>query len=119
MFTLLHESETATLPGGTPAEVMDRISENLRILDMHYGADRGVNDYGGCVVYVPHGGESDEDWILQKITGAPPESVDVVKTAEADYIHALYMLGSDYGIVLIMAENSVPARLRDELKRHL
>lgn len=96
-----------------PKEVMNIVDESIQILNENYGEDRDVSrDLGGYVCIV----EDVEEAIYLKeniIKGILPEYVDKISTREDQiYSNALYLLSSDYSIIVI-SKNEVT----DELLR--
>jgi len=119
MFTLLYERHLAErLPESTPQEVREKIAESLKILDENYGDNREIDDNGGYVVYVPH----DEPCSPAKlreleldIGDTLPEFMETIETANGDFIKALYMFSSDYGLVLFIPKKYAPEWLLEEV----
>ena len=80
-----------------PQQVKEVIGENLKILEESYGKERTVEDLGGYIAVV------DEDDIItfkeEILKGTIPEYIDEIEGA--DYISALFLLSSDFAIVVI------------------
>ncbi|MBP1616055.1 MAG: hypothetical protein H6Q13_3503 [Bacteroidetes bacterium] len=90
---------------GLPAEVINTIHEAVSILDNEYGEDRHIdNGYGGYVLVI----ESMEELTFLKelhldIESTIPEYVDVINCNNGQvYTSTLILLGSDFGIVVVM-----------------
>jgi len=110
MFTLMHERELDQLPDTTPQEVKAKISDSLVALDTYYGAKREIDDYGGCVVYIPHDKPFSNASMLKlqlKILNTPQENVNVIPTSCGNYLEILYMISSDYGVTVFVLEKDV------------
>ena len=78
-------------------QVKDKIRESLKILEENYGAERTVEDLGGYIAVV------DKEGIKQlkkhQLKGIIPEYIDDIEGA--DYISALFLLSSDFAIIVI------------------
>ncbi|MCG3584662.1 hypothetical protein L9Z42_14660 [Clostridioides difficile] len=80
-----------------PQKVEEVIRENLKILEESYGKERTVEDLGGYIALVD---EYDIAVFKEKILkGTIPEYIDEIEGA--DYISALFLLSSDFAIVVI------------------
>ncbi|HBF6648740.1 TPA: hypothetical protein KOT44_002063 [Clostridioides difficile] len=80
-----------------PQAVKEAIRENLKILEESYGKERTVEDLGGYIALV------DEYDIVtfkdEALKRTIPEYIDEIEGA--DYISALFLLSSDFAIVVI------------------
>lgn len=88
-----------------PAELVQAILENVTILDNEYGEEREVDHGdGGYVVVI----ESVDELAKLKdvhldVNTMIPEYVDVVNCSDGQvYTSSLVLLGSDFGIVVVM-----------------
>ena len=80
-----------------PQQVKEVMRENLKILEESYGTERTVEDLGGYIALV-----DEEDIVIFKeetLKGTIPEYIDEIEGA--DYISALFLLSSDFAIVVI------------------
>lgn len=80
-----------------PQKVKEVIRENLKILEESYGKERTVENLGGYIALV-----DEEDLVTFKeeiLKGTIPEYIDEIEGA--DYISALFLLSSDFVIVVI------------------
>jgi hypothetical protein len=102
------------LPIDTPKEVKARIQSDLEILDSLYGATRDIKGYGGYICYIPK--NDDYKVILNEreidLESGMVEMVNTIHTDEGDYISILYLINSDYGIVIIMDKTQAPTLLQ-------
>lgn len=86
-------------------EVINSISETIDILDDNYGVDRDVdNNLGGYVVIAEN--IVDTEILKQdKLQGLIPEYVDMIECSrEINYNSILYILSSDFAIVVVTTE---------------
>ena len=91
-----------------PQQVKKLIRENVKILEENYGTERTVKGLGGYIAVV------DEDDIItfkeEILKGTIAEYIDEVEGA--DYISALFLLSSDFAIVVICEK-----KLRETLEQ--
>ena len=88
-----------------PIEVIDRIFEAIEILDNNYGANRNVDsDLGGYILIAEN--IVDIEVLKQdKLQGLVPEYTDVIEVVNGEnYTSSLYVISSDYAIVVITTE---------------
>ncbi|WP_326512197.1 hypothetical protein [Clostridium intestinale] len=88
-----------------PIEITDSISETIEILDDNYGEGRAVdNDLGGYMLIA----ESIVDIEVLKqneLQGLIAEYTDLIECEEGvNYTSSLFLLSSDFSIVVIMTE---------------
>ena len=99
-----------------PEEVQEAVLEVLKILDENYGADRNPKaDYGGYVILTESKddfGEIEAEMNMEVSVDAIPEYVDIIRCENRKvYTSSLFLLGSDYGIVLVMPYEMTPKNL--------
>lgn len=114
MIKIAHVKEVEILRG-LPSEVIDVIRDAVTILDAEYGESRDVdNGYGGYVLVIMEEEELEQlKNIFLEIDTVVPEYIEVVKcNYGADFISSLILLGSDFGVVLIMTEEILPEHWR-------
>ena len=88
-----------------PSEVIESIKVTIDILNENYGVNRDVElDLGGYVVIAEN--IVDIEILKQeKLQGLIPEYTDVIKVVNGkNYISSLYLLSSDYAIVVVCTE---------------
>ena len=99
-----------------PEEVQEVVLEVLQILDENYGEDRNPKtDYGGYIILT----ESKEDLAEIEVemnvnvtVDGIPEYVDIIRCGNRKvYTSSLFLLSSDYGIVLIMPYEITPKNI--------
>lgn len=88
-----------------PSEVIESIKVTIDILNENYGEDRDVEaDLGGYIVIV----ENIVDIKIMKqdkLQGLVPEYTDIVECSEGvDWTSSLFLLSSDYAIVVVTTE---------------
>ena len=88
-----------------PREVREAIENTLDVLEENYGTDRGIGaDVGGYVILVETitGVEEIRENILK---GTAEEYTDVIEVVNREnYTSSLYLLSSDYAIVVVTTE---------------
>lgn len=88
-----------------PIEIIKRISETIDILNENYGESRDVDkDLGGYVLVVENIEDVKElrNWILKDIL---PEYTDEIICSEGvNYTSSLFLLSSDFSVVVIANE---------------
>lgn len=93
----IFKEEDLNLVQELPQQVKEVIRENVKILEENYGTERTVEDLGGYIVLV------DEDDIVSfkedVLKGTIAEYIDDIEGA--DYISALFLLSSDFAILVI------------------
>ena len=90
-----------------PIEVIESIKVTITALDENYGEDRDVeSDLGGYVVIAEN--IVDMEILKQdKLQGLVPEYTDIVECSEGvDWTSSLFLLSSDYAIVVTTEELS-------------
>lgn len=117
MIKIIHVKDLNLL-ADVPLEVVDVARNAVTILDEAYGEDRdSASGYGGCVFVI----DSKDDFEQLKdlrvdVDTAMPEYVDVVECADGQtFTSCLILLGSDFGVLLIMPLALLPANLKDYL----
>lgn len=90
-----------------PGEVLDYLYSQVEILDYSYGADRDIEkDLGGFCAVIPKKDRAAKrayQELLKKysIQEHLYEYLDIVTVDGTEWLEALYLLNSDYGIILI------------------
>ena len=88
-----------------PEEVIDSIYEIIEILDDNYGQNRNIyNDLGGYVLVAEN--IVDIEILKQdKLQCLVPEYTDVIEVMNGEnYTSSLYLLSSDFSIVVVTTE---------------
>ena len=88
-----------------PSEVIESIKATIDILNENYGENRDIEaELGGYVVIVEN--IVDMDILKQdKLQGLVPEYTDIVECSEGvDWTSSLFLLSSDYAIVVVTTE---------------
>lgn len=92
---------------GLPVELINVIREAVTILDAEYGENREVDSgYGGYVLVVEHESELANLKIPSlDLNIDMPEYADIIACSDGQvFISRLFLMGSDYGVVVIMPE---------------
>ena len=115
MIKLLHVSNISKI-SHLEEEVQTYALEALTILDEEYGTDRDpITDLGGYVVIIENPDEIQELEELHNIdlTKCPiPEFIDFIYTEqESRYTASLFLLSSDYGIIIILPYDMIPKEI--------
>lgn len=88
-----------------PTEVIEGIKATIDVLNENYGADRDIElDLGGYIVIAEN--IVDIEVLKQdKLQGLVPEYTDVIEVVNGEnYTSSLYLLSSDYAIVVVTTE---------------
>lgn len=87
-----------------PSEVIGSIKVTIDILNKNYGADRDIhNDLGGYVVIAEN--IVDIEILKQdKLQGLVAEYTDVIECSEEIWTSSLFLLSSDFAIVVVTTE---------------
>ena len=88
-----------------PSEVIESMKVTIAILNESYGANRNIEaDLGGYVVIAEN--IVDIEILKQdKLQGLVPEYTDIVECSEGvDWTSSLFLLSSDYAIVVVTTE---------------
>lgn len=108
MLINIFEEEELEIVQELPQKVKEVIRENLKILEESYGKERTVEGLGGYIALVD---EYDIVTFKDKtLKGTIPEYIDEIEGA--DYISALFLLSSDFAIVVICEK-----KLRETLEQ--
>ncbi|MDU7950138.1 MAG: hypothetical protein E7J31_17110 [Clostridium sp.] len=88
-----------------PVEVIRSISEIIEILDDNYGMNRNVdNDLGGYIL-IAENIVVIETLKQDRLRGLVPEYTDVIEISNGEnYTSSLYLLSSDFSIVVVTTE---------------
>ena len=97
MIIKIWKEQDLELVSKLPKEVKDVIKENVQILVEEYGQERTEQDLGGFIALTDKEGlrELKENILKSTI----PEYIDEIEGV--DYISALFLLSSDFAIVVI------------------
>lgn len=99
MLTIAHVRECEDL--NLPQEVVAAVKEAVTILDREYGANRDMdNGYGGYVLVLET--EAEVRTLPEQLQTALPEYVEVLAAAPPSFASVLILLGSDFGVVVIL-----------------
>ena len=104
MKKIYKESKLAELKNLQP-EVIENTRETITVLDDTYGAYRDINnDLGGYIVIAEN--IVDIEILKQgKLRGLIPEYTDIVECKEeVNWTSSLFLLSSDYAIVVVTTE---------------
>ena len=88
-----------------PSEVIESIKATIDILNENYGENRDIEaELGGYVVIAEN--IVDMEILKQdKLQGLVPEYTDIVECSEGvDWTSSLFLLSSDYAIVVVTTE---------------
>ncbi|NLB20958.1 MAG: hypothetical protein GX829_09120 [Clostridium sp.] len=115
MIKLLNTSDLSLI-SYLEKEVQTYSLESLTILDEEYGTERDpITDLGGYIAIVEHPSEIEELEQLHHcdLTKNPcPEYVDFIITEHGPlYIASLFLLSSDYGIIMILPYEITPKEI--------
>ena len=84
-----------------------------KILSEEYGEERDVdNDYGGYVLYVPLGTNTDDLKDVFDYTEYGAECVEFIENSKPVMCVIVYVTSCDYGVVIVISPNDMP----DEMK---
>lgn len=84
-----------------PQAVVTVVREAVTVLDAEYGEDRTEGSgYGGYVLVMES--EKDVKSLPNEIRTALPEYIDVLPALTGEFVSVLVLLGSDFGVVVIM-----------------
>ena len=108
MIIKIWKEQDLELVSKLPKEVKDVIKENVQILVEEYGQERTEQDLGGFIALTDKEGlrELKENILKSTI----PEYIDEIEGT--DYISALFLLSSDFAIVVICEK-----KLRETLEQ--
>ena len=97
-------------------KVKNVIAETLKILDDNYGSDRNIdNDYGGYVLYAEPGTKDTEILTWFDYEQYVPEYVECIGS-DPEYCSSLYLISTEYGVVVLTALADTPEEITDELQ---
>jgi hypothetical protein len=82
-----------------------------QILESEYGAERDINSVGGYVIYAPKGATTKEIKDIFDYTENFIELSDIV----GDACYAMYLLGDDYGVVIVASIDAMPVGILKEI----
>lgn len=96
--------------------VLDKIFSYVEILDDEYGYDRNYLESGGYVMVL----ETMEDILsADNIIDFKDRVCELVEIVDDDYLSALYLLGDDYAIVVIMPLDIAPEYIFNQIEEVL
>lgn len=104
---------------GLPSEVIDVVRDAVIILDTEYGESRDVdNGYGGYVLVIMEEEEIEKlKDVFINIDTVIPEYVDIFGCNYGmGFASSLILLGSDFGVILIMPKNVLPEHWKPYIK---
>ena len=82
-----------------------------QILESEYGAERDIDSVGGYVIYAPKGATAKEIKDIFDYTENLIELSDIV----GDVCYAMYLLGDDFGIVIVSSIDTMPVGILKEI----
>ena len=89
-----------------------KLLEYASILSTEYGADRDLDkNLGGYILYAIKGTDSKEIKAFFDYTDKTAEYVDIYE----NILTAVYILSSDYGVVIIMSLSDAPPEILNEI----
>ncbi len=99
MLKIAHVREITGLQ--LPQAVVTVVREAVTVLDAEYGEIRAEDSgYGGYVLVMDS--EKDVRSLPNEIRTALPEYIDVFPAPNDEFVSVLVLLGSDFGVVVIM-----------------
>lgn len=88
-----------------PSEVIESIKVKIDILNENYGADRDIEAHLGGYVLIAENIVDIEILKQDKLQGLVPEYTDVIEVVNGEnYTSSLYLLSSDFSIVVVTTE---------------
>lgn len=107
------KSEIPTLGCRVPELVAEKLLHYVSVLDAEYGEGRNYLNVGGYVLIA----ENCNDVIaIKSVIDYDSRLCEWVSDVGNDYLSALYLLGDDYSIVVILPIDVAPKILLNELK---
>ncbi len=106
-------SEIPMLSCRLPELVKEKLLHYVSVLDAEYGTTRDYLKIGGYAVIAETSNDVAE---LRSIIDYDSRLCEWVSEIGNDYLSALYLLGDDYSIVVIMPVDVAPKVLLNELK---
>lgn len=95
--------------------VRDVLLQYTTILSAEYGDDRDVDhEDGGYVLYATPDATSTEVKQAFDPNGCVPEIVSTIDSCPA-YTYTLFLLSSDYGVVLVVPTSATPSELLNQI----
>lgn len=96
-----------------PEEIMTAIAGYLRVLDAAYGPVRNWSSVGG---YVAIAETCEEGLRLQEELDTAHRVCEWVQPVGNQFLAALYLLGDDYSIVMMLPLEAAPMELRNMME---
>ena len=95
--------------------VRDILLQYTTILSTEYGDNRDVDHGdGGYVLYATPGTATEEVRKAFDPNGCVPEMVASIDSCPS-YIYTLYLLSSDYGVVLVVPTSAMPSEMLNQI----
>jgi hypothetical protein len=92
-----------------------KLLEYASILSTEYGADRDLDkSLGGYILYAIKGTDPKEIKAFFDYTDKTPEYVDIYE----NILTAVYVLSSDYGVVIVMSLSDAPPEILKEINNN-
>ncbi len=92
------------------------ISHYTRILTDEYGEERNIDkDNGGYILYATHGTKAEE---LKKFFDYTENIAEFVEV-QGEVCAAVYILSSDFGVVIVMSAADAPPEILKEIKEKM
>ena len=89
-----------------------KLLEYANILSSEYGAHRDVDkNLGGYILYATEGTDAEEVKDIFDYSAKIPEYVDIY----GNICTAVYILSSDYGVVIVMSLSDAPTEILKEI----
>ena len=101
---------------------MDKVTystlfEFTSVLTNEYGADRNIDqDDGGFVLYATPGTKAEEVKAMFDYSAHTIEYVNRTLQAEPPICSALYLIGNNFGVVIVMSINDAPKAISDNFE---
>lgn len=116
MIGIVNEKDVHIL--NLPTEAKERVRSTAAALDVNYGEDRDAyKDLGGYILVVEETG--DQELLNEKanLEGIIPEFVDRIPVEDGDdYTCTLFLLSSDYAIVVFAPLSMTPEYLLEQME---
>ena len=95
--------------------VQDILLQYTTILSTEYGDNRDVDhEDGGYVLYATPGTTAEEVKKAFDPNGCVPEMVTSIDSCPV-YVYTVFILSSDYGVVLVIPASAMPAELLNQI----
>lgn len=94
-------------------EAKEYLYHYASVLSVEYGEGRDVDkDLGGYILYVLPGTTDDE---IKAYFDYTQNEIDIVDS-NGNFCSALYIIGDDYGVVIVVSIEDAPEEIKNEIK---